>query len=39
VVMFEDANSGGHTAAPVAGQIFAGLFGKEKLAVTGGGGD
>lgn len=26
VVMFEDGESGGHTAAPVAGQIFAGVF-------------
>lgn len=27
-VMFEQGDSGGHTAAPVAGQIFAGIFGK-----------
>jgi penicillin-binding protein 2 len=35
-VMFEDADSGGHTAAPVAGKIFAGWF--EKSAETVGGG-
>lgn len=38
-VMFEDADSGGHTAAPVAGEIFARLFGKKVERVSGGGGD
>jgi penicillin-binding protein 2 len=38
-VLFEDADSGGHTAAPVAGQILAGVFGKDAERVTGGGGD
>jgi penicillin-binding protein 2 len=34
--MFEDADSGGHTAAPVAGKIFAGWFGKSAELVGGG---
>jgi penicillin-binding protein 2 len=38
-VVLEDAESGGHTAAPVAARIFAGIFGKEAAPVTGGGGD
>lgn len=38
-VVFEDAVSGGHTAAPVAGQILAGIFGKQVVARHGGGGD
>lgn len=29
VVLIEDGESGGHTAAPVAGEIFAGVFGKQ----------
>ncbi len=38
-VLIEDADSGGHSAAPVAGRIFAAVFGKETAQVTGGGGD
>ena len=38
-VVLEDAVSGGHNAAPVAGSVFAGIFGKNVAAVTGGGGD
>jgi penicillin-binding protein 2 len=38
-VLIEDADSGGHTAAPVAGEIFAGVFEKQAERVTGGGGD
>lgn len=38
-VLVEEAVSGGHTAAPVAGRIFAGLFGRQYAAVSGGGGD
>jgi cell division protein FtsI/penicillin-binding protein 2 len=37
-VCVEDGDSGGHTAAPVGGQIFAKVFGKE-VAGGGGGGD
>ena len=36
-VLIEDGVSGGHVAAPVAGQIFAGVFGKS-VETTGGGG-
>lgn len=36
-VLIEDGPSGGHTAAPVAGQIFAGIFQKQIAAVSGGG--
>ena len=35
-VLIEEGESGGHTAAPVAGQIFAGIF--QKKVETGGGG-
>ena len=35
-VLIEDGVSGGHVAAPVAGQIFAGIF-KSSLETTGGG--
>lgn len=38
-VLLEEGVSGGHTAAPVAGRIFAGLFGKAYAMVGGGGGD
>ncbi|MCS7048017.1 MAG: penicillin-binding protein 2, partial [Verrucomicrobiae bacterium] len=38
-VLLEEAVSGGHTAAPVAGKIFAGLFGRTYAAVASGGGD
>ena len=31
-VLIEDADSGGHTAAPVAGEILAGIFGKRIVA-------
>jgi penicillin-binding protein 2 len=37
-VLIEEGQSGGHTAAPVAGEIFAKVFGKE-MARAGGGGD
>jgi len=33
-VVFEQGDSGGHTAAPVAGQIFAGIFGKSPERVS-----
>jgi len=36
-VVFEDAASGGHTAAPVAGRILAGIFGKPYRPSRGGG--
>jgi len=36
-VLVEDGVGGGHTAAPVAGEILAGLFGKETTGVSGGG--
>ena len=35
-VLIEDADSGGHTAAPVAGAIFAGVFQKKTETVGGG---
>ncbi len=38
-LVLEDADSGGHTAAPVAGEILARMFGKEVARVTVGGGD
>jgi penicillin-binding protein 2 len=38
-VILEDGDSGGHTAAPVAGQILAAYFGTQPERVTGGGGD
>ncbi len=38
-VMIEEGESGGHTAAPVASKIFAGVFGKKVERVAGGGGD
>jgi penicillin-binding protein 2 len=36
-VVFEDAASGGHTAAPVAGKILAGMFGKRTVTNQGSG--
>lgn len=38
-VMLEEGDSGGHTAAPMAGQVLAAFFGKEPERVSGGGGD
>jgi penicillin-binding protein 2 len=38
-VMLEEGDSGGHTAAPLAGQILAACLGKEVERVSGGGGD
>lgn len=35
-VVIEDGESGGHTAAPVAGQILAGIFQKQKEVTAGG---
>ncbi len=35
-VVFEQGDSGGHTAAPVAGQIFAGIYGKSAERASGG---
>ena len=34
-VLIEDADSGGHTAAPVAAKILAGIFGKSAVGVSG----
>ena len=36
-VLLEDADSGGHSAAPVAGEIFARMFGKTREGTTAGG--
>jgi penicillin-binding protein 2 len=33
-VLIEDADSGGHTAAPVAGEVFARMFGKNREGTT-----
>jgi cell division protein FtsI/penicillin-binding protein 2 len=36
-IVIEDGDSGGHTAAPVAGEIFAGIFQKNVERLVGGG--